>query len=236
MSRRLRVVSPRIVRPRPLLRLLAALLLLVALGASFIGGTIFSRRQFQGLEDRLRAAVGQREALAAELAEAKRRSIFLERNQQIDREANRDAQNRLEAAQDKRLALEKEVALLKRLIREGGGGVLQIDDFKLTPAGGRTYNFSFTLSQLVQDFGESTGTVEIQVIGKQKGKDVTLSLDKLEGSTLTSHTMKFRHFQHFDGEIKLPEGLEPVNLVVEVKPTTKKLIPVAETFPWSVRD
>jgi hypothetical protein len=234
MHARRRLASPRIVRPRPTLRVLAILLVLAAIGAAFAAGVIFSRVQSSAVYARLSAISKERDALAAEVSDFKQRSILLERTQQVDREANRGAQEQLKESQDKRLGLEKEVSLLRRLIREGGGGVLQVQDFKLTPTNEpRLFSYSFTVSQLIQDFSESAGTIDIQVAGKQDGKEVTLSLAALKGSKPTSHKMKFQHFQNFDGQIKLPKGLDPVNLVVEVTPTTSKLIPVAETFPWS---
>lgn len=233
LSRR-RVASPRIVRPHPARRLVAVFLVLAAIAGAFAGGMVFSRAQSSGVYERLGAVTKERDALVDQVADFKQRIILLERNQQVDSETKRGAQARLEESQDKRLALEKEVSLLRRLIREGGGGVLQVQDFKLTPTGEpRTYSYSFTVSQLVQDFGESAGSVNVKVAGKRKGKDVTLPLTKLKGSKPTTQKMKFQHFQNFDGEIKLPEGLDPENLIVEVTPTTSKLIPIAETFPWS---
>jgi hypothetical protein len=228
-----RVVSPRIVRPRPALRVLLILLVLAAIAAAFAGGVLFDREQTRSVYARIEALTKERDTLSEKVTDLTQRSILLQRTQQVDREANRGAQEELKHAQDKQLALEKEISLLRRLIREGGGGIVQIQDFTLTSGDDpRTYKYSFTVSQLVQDFGESEGTVEIEVAGEEKGKEVTLPLEKLNGSKPGSQKMKFRHFQNFDGEIKLPKGFTPENLVVEVKPTTSKLIPAAQTFPW----
>ncbi len=240
MAHRRRVVSPRILPPpRYGVRIFLVFLLLVAVaaavGAAFFAGVQLEREASSSLVDQIGAIEQGRDALAAEVAELRQQSIVLERSQQIDREANKTAAKQLKEAQDERLAVEKEVSFLRRLIEEGGGGILQPKDFKLkeTDESG-VFGYSFTIQQLIPDFGESVGSIEIRVTGKRDGKELTLSLDKLEGSQPVTHKMEFKHFQSFEGSVKVPDDFEPEDLVVEIKPTTAKLIPVTETFAWSI--
>jgi len=236
-----RVVSPRIVPPpRYGLRAFVVLLLLVATGfvavAAFYVGIQYERLAAAPLTERIISIEQERQALVAQVLELKQRTIVLERSQQIDREANRTASKQLKDAQDERLALDKEVSFLRRLFQEGGGGILRPKDFKLkeTEEPGE-FGYSFTVQQLIPDFGESAGDVDVKVVGKRDDKETTLSLAKLEGANPKSHKMKFKHFQSVEGVFRLPDDFEPENLVVEIKPTTVKLIPVSETFPWSVQ-
>jgi len=233
-----RVVCPRIVSPpSPRSRAFRLLLLVVAVGVA--GGGVYFFRSQLGLDasrpttESMRAVERDRDALSAQAEELRHRIIVLERSQQIDRETNRAASEQLKVAQDERLALEKEVSFLRRLIGEGGGGILQPTDFELkSTERPREFRYSLTIRQLIQDFGESTGSVEIQVVGKRDGAEVTLPLSKLKGSEPTRHKMSFKHFQNFEGSISIPEGFEPENLVVDIKPSTNKLVPVSEVFPW----
>lgn len=240
MAYRRRVVSPRIVPPpRYGLRFFLTFLLLVAIGAvavaAFFVGTRFERETSVPLIDRLGVLEEERNALFATVLDLKQQRIVLERSQQIDREANKIAAKQLKEAQDERLALEKEVSFLRRLMQEGGGGILQPRDFKLeTAVEPGSFVYSFTIQQLIPDFGESTGSVEIKVVGKRDGKEITLPLDKLAGSEPERHQMEFKHFQSFAGSIQMPDDIEPENLVVEIKPKTAKLSPVSETFSWVV--
>lgn len=235
-----RVTSPRILPPpRYGLRAFFVFLLLLAvgaaIGAAFFAGAAYEREASLPLVEEVRVVEGERDSLAAEVAELKQQNIRLERSQQIDREASKIAANQLKEAQDDRLAVEKEVSFLRRLIQEGGGGILQPKDFKLKETGEpRRFAYSFTIQQLIPGFGESVGSVEIKVLGKHDGEEQTLTLDKLEGSAPAVHKMEFNHFQSFEGIVQLPEGFEAENLVVEIKPKTAKLIPVSETFPWSI--
>jgi len=238
MIHRGHVVSPRIVPPpRYGLRSFVVLSLLVlvgaAVGAAFFAGIRFERAASVSLVDQVDTTGLEWNALAAEGAELKQQIIVLERSQQIDREANKTAAKQLKEVQDERLAAQTEVSFLRRLIQEGGGGILQPRDFKLEEkdAPGE-FGYSFTIQQLIPDFGESEGRVDVEVTGKRSGKDVTLRLDELQGSEPLSHEMAFKHFQNFQGSIQVPGDFEPESLVVEIKPKTEKLSPVSETFRW----
>jgi hypothetical protein len=239
MTHARRIVSPRIVPPpRYGLRAFVVLSLLVlvgaAVGVAFFAGVQREREASVALVEQIGTIEQERDVLSAAVAELKQQIIVLERSQQIDREASKTASSQLKEAQDERLAAETEVSFLRRLFQEGGGGILQPRDFKLEEAdepGG--FDYSFTIRQLIPDFGESTGSVDLKVAGKRGGKDVTLSLDKLAGSEPVRHEMAFKHFQSFGGYIRVPDDFDPESLLVEIKPTNAKLIPASETFPWS---
>ena len=112
-----------------------------------------------------------------------------------------------------------------------------MQEFKLFPgdAAGK-FGYRFTVTQLIQDFGQSAGNVTLKVAAKRDGKTTTLSLSKLPGSEPKTHKMKFQHFQNFEGILVLPEDVEPENLIIEIKPSTKKLLPLTETFAWNAGD
>jgi hypothetical protein len=238
MGRRRHVVSPRIVPARSgVWRLLLFFLILAAVGAAFAGGFWLGREEVAAVANDVDALQDERDALNERLAELKQEAIVLQRTRQIDLEANRTVQEELKKAQDERLKLEKEVSFFRRLIREGGGGILRVQEFKLTPGGeDGEFGYRFTVTQLIQDFGESAGAVDIKMAGKKGGKEVALALSELKGSEPISHKMKFQHFQNFEGVIVLPGDLEPENLIIEIKPSTRKLLPLTETFPWTTDD
>jgi len=180
---------------------------------------------------------GERDSLAEVLAEANKQGILCERTREIDRERDLVAQAELKAAQDERLALAREVSSLKRVIREGGKGVVAVQDLRLASTEAkREFSYSFTLTQLVEEFGPSKGGIEIKLTGKQGSKDETLALKQLKGSKPSKLTMDFEHFQNLEGRLVLPQGFEPHTLVVEVNPKGEKLVGSVETFPWRPGD
>jgi len=185
----------------------------------------------------LQTLQGERDGLAEALAEANKQGILCERTREIDRERDLVAQAELKAAQDERLALAREVSSLKRVIREGGKGVVAVQDLRLASTEAkREFSYSFTLTQLVEEFGPSKGGIEIKLTGKQGSKDETLALKQLKGSKPSKLTMDFEHFQNLEGRLVLPQGFEPHTLVVEVNPKGEKLVGSVETFPWRPGD
>jgi len=245
MARQRRIETPKIVQsPSGVSHTVFILLVLVAFAAAIVGAFSVGKRfrvgeVLQPSTECTRTCENMSEGgsgtLALEVANLKQESIALKQSQQIDREANHNLSKQLKKAQDERLALEKEVFFLRRLIQESSRGILQPKDLKLEETSKRgEFRYNFTVRQLIQDFGRSEGQVEMQVIGWRDGKATILAIDKLTGSKPLKHKMGFKHFQSFQGSIKIPDDFEPEELVIEVKPKTAHLSPVSETFPWSV--
>ena len=212
---------------------LGAIVILLAAGA-FWGGFVLGARSlgagpFQALQDVQR----ERDTLTAQLAELKQQGIACERNQQIEDERARSAQEQLKAAQDERLTLAKEIFSLKRLIRKGGRGVVAVQDLRLAAGDAeREFRYSFSVTQLIEDVGETAGTIDIKLSGTEGGKDKTLNLKDLKGSQPIQLSMAFDHTQTFEGHLVLPAGFEPQQLTIEIDPQGDKVIASAETFAW----
>ena len=216
---------------------LGAVVISVAAGA-FWGGFVLGARSLgtesiQALQDLQR----ERAALTAELVGLRQVSIACERTQRIDQERDRSVQEQLKAAQDERLALASEVSSLKRLIRAGGRSVVAVQGLRLaTGEAQREFRYRFTVSQLIEDVGQTSGSVDIKLTGTQNGKDKTLTLKQLKGSQPTKLAMRFDHFQTFEGHLVLPAGFEPQALTVAINPKGDKLIASTETFPWQLTE
>jgi len=216
---------------------LGAVVISVAAGA-FWGGFVLGARSLgmdsiQALQDLQR----ERAALTAELVGLRQVSIACERTQRIDQERDRSVQEQLKAAQDERLALASEVSSLKRLIRAGGRSVVAVQGLRLaTGEAQREFRYRFTVSQLIEDVGQTSGSIDIKLTGTQNGKDKTLTLKQLKGSQPTKLAMRFDHFQTFEGQLVLPAGFEPRALTVAINPKGDNLIASSETFPWQLTE
>ncbi len=172
--------------------------------------------------------------LRENLMASEERVAGLEREQSIDRESKRLAQAQLEELQHDRHECAKQVSALERLIREGGGGVVQVQDFKLWETGApNEFGYHFTLTQLIPEFGQTSGRVRLRVDGESaQGEAITRRAAQLEGSEPGAHPMQFEFFQHFTGILKLPEDVQPQTLTVEIEPTVKNLISSSRAYPW----
>jgi hypothetical protein len=235
MDKPWRVPSPRIVLDQGGgwgLRLLLVVLVLGAIAGAFFAGVFLAREEVKP-QIALSATLRQEnQTLVEEMAVLRGEKAAIELSQRIDQDTLLAAQQSLKAEHEARQTLEKDLSSLKRLIREGGDGILKIQDFILTAVGDGLYEYSFTTSQVISDYPESVATASIKLVGKRGGKVIELGLNKLPGSEPLSQALKFKHFQNVKGAIKVPANLEPEAVTIEIEPTSKRLIPVTESFPW----
>ena len=171
--------------------------------------------------------------LQDEIAALRQQGVVLERTRQIEQETNRSLQDQLKQVQGERLALVKEATYLKRLIQDGGRGVVRVQDLRLTAGdGARAIRYAFTLTQLIPGFGESQGLVKLSVTGTHKDQERTFDLEQLPGAEPSRLSMRFDHFQSFQGGFSLPDDFEPKLVVVTLVPEGDQLTATSETFPW----
>ncbi len=184
------------------------------------------------LEER-NSALTELATLREEVSKLRQEASVLERSRQIERETNKALQIQLKDAQDERLSLVREGSYLKRLIREGGKGAVRVHDLVLLAGEGpQSVRYSFTVSQLVPDFGETKGRVALRVTGTQGGMDQELGLERLPRADPKELSMRFDHFQAFQGGLTLPDGFEPRFLTVVISPEGDQLAGTSESFPW----
>jgi len=162
----------------------------------------------------------------------------LERASQIDREAARVVSEEMKQAQEKQLKMEEELVFLQGIIsNKVDKKSLRIRDFSLqTTESPRIFQYGFTVSQVLSSKGGIQGNLFITVIGELRGKEVSLKLSELTEKKSKSLELDFKHFQKFEGLLQLPEGFVARNMVIDIKPSKKKLPRLKKTFKWSVED
>lgn len=220
--------------------LLGAIIISLAAGALW-GGFVLGARSFRAeliqAGRALQALQRERDDLGAELANLRQERIACESTRQIEQERDRAVQEQVTAAQNERVALAREVSSLKRLIHKAGRSAVAVQGLRLVVGEAeRAFAYSFTVSQLIEDTGETSGSIGIKLSGKQDGKAKTLTLKQMKGSQPTRLTMHFDDFQTFEGHLVLPPGFEPEALTVQVDPKGDKLIATSETFPWRLTE
>lgn len=221
--------------------LLVLAILAVSVAAALWGGFELGRRQAtETLRPELETLIVQRLALTEErdrlreaLTAAQREQVIQERSHQIDREAARALTDRLKQAQDDRLALNRELSYLKRLVQEGGGGAMRIQDLRLaTTDDPLAYAYHFTVTQIIPGFGESEGKVRVEIQGRDAEGTSTYDLSKLPSAEPRQLEFKFEHFQTLSGTFELPSDFDPETISIAVDPVSDRLMPTVQSFPW----
>lgn len=228
--------TPRIVEPggqRPVVLLLLVLSLTAVVGwysydyGQRQGG--YSSKQSEAEKAQLERRL---ESLGEECDKQRELAARYQRASQIDSLAAEQVREEMKALQQERSDLRKKVAFLNSLV-SGEMAALQVSQVELGRKGdGNTYQFSFMVSKRAKDDAKVTGKIDLQISGKLKGKKTTLTPEKLGlGEALK---MGFKHFQKFEGTLKLPDGFVPNELIVVGQPRSKKFKRFEQRVKWQV--
>jgi hypothetical protein len=223
-------------------RLLAGGLFAVLLASALLVGfelglaqmTVVAQPEAIALEAEHLALVAERDALREELAVAGRELVISERNRKIDRETARALTDQLKEAQEARLDLNREISYLKRLVQEGGRGALRARDLRLArAAGSKAFRYDFSVIQLVPGLGSSVGQVRFQIEGRDGTGPVVLPLSDLPRAEPRALPVELQHLQSLSGTFELPDDFEPTGILIGIESSDDRLIPTAESFPWT---
>lgn len=214
--------------------LLAAVLLtwgVFELGVYWGGHSRISALQEKNtLAEKLTGLEGEKRVLREQLT-------ILKRTQEVDRQAYDEVGNTLVQLQADVLELRQEVAFYRGIVspKERKAG-LSIQSFELEAAGeARLYHYALVLTQVLKNDRFVKGVVKISVRGVKAGESLTLPFKDISLKNGAKGKFSFRYFQKIAGDIRLPEGFLPRDLVVEMRPKGRKKM--TKSFPWlSIND
>jgi hypothetical protein len=214
---------------------LLALGWLLVIGSAVASGYWLGRQESAAAVSGLETLRNDVASLSEEVARGRAERVRLERAHQMDREAKRQAQQVLAELQQERLLLIRRVSYLQRLVHEGRKGIVEVKDLQVTPTDvpGR-YAFQLVFSQLVPENGRTQGRARISVVVSVDGRETSLALDALAGSSPASIALDFEHFQAVSGVIELGDGHEPRRLLVDVEPEGESMAASSEIFLWPI--
>ncbi len=225
--------------PRTLWLVLGVLVGLALLGASlaFNFGKQFAGEELVRLEaqrDRLEAQI---ETLEQHNRELREHVVVLQKSSEIDRLANLEVRNSYADLQNELLELRRELEFYRGIVSPGNAKAgLRIQRFELVPGNGAGhFDYNLTLTQLKRNDRYARGSILIEVEGLQDGKPVTLPLSALVTDGAATLKYKFRYFQHFSGELVLPDNFRPQRASVRLRPRGKgQPAGVDTTIDWPV--
>lgn len=205
---------------------------LIVVAAAFVLGYLLAQHDATQAMARIQALQTERDMLSEQLAAQRDAQMKLERSHQIDVEAQRAAQAQILSLERERMRLEQQLTQLRALIGSSGRGVVEVDDLVLRSLGGGRYHYRLTLGQLVPDFGQTEGAVVLSVVTSAGGERVTTPLTEPSVDGAARHTFAFEHFQVVEGDFRLPDEVEPVELVIEIVPKDDTLLAAQEVVLW----
>ena len=185
----------------------------------------------------------ERDALTATLAErdqtieALRRQVaILETSQEIDQETYTLVEQNLDELQAQIQAQEEELAFYRGIISpEDGAAGLRVQSLEMRPTdAAQGYLLRLVLVQAITHDRRVSGTVSFDISGSLDGEHVQLNLDEIvaddAGGTLA---YAFRYFQDLQRQLVFPEGFEPDEVLMQIRPREPSGQALEQSFEWS---
>jgi hypothetical protein len=205
---------------------------LAVVATAFVLGYLLAAHDARRFSARIQALQQERDLLTERLAAQRDAEAKLRRSHQIDVEAQRAARVQISALEDERVRLEQRLGYLKALIDAGGRGVVEVDAVAVRPLGEAVFDYRLRLSQLIPNVVRTEGEVVLSLVGRQEGKRSITSLADLSGGDGGRHVMDFSDVAELTGRFRLPSGLRPESLIVEIVPKDDNLLSSRDVTSW----
>jgi hypothetical protein len=175
------------------------------------------------------------QALEDENGKLRHRVAAAEVGQQVDQQAQTDAQRMMGELQAETARQKQELQFYRGLVvRQYGSGALRVQEVRVEADDEeRHYRVLITLVQATTRDTVANGTVTFSVEGKEGKEAKTLALSDLEIDKRKQFPFSLRFFQQIEVPIELPLDFRPERLHVEYRlgrnPDATK-----QTFDWRV--
>ena len=137
-------------------------------------------------------------------------------------------------AQDEVLGLKKELSFYKSIVApEQGSRSIAVQTVQLQVNEAGDYQYKVMISQRGRNDKLARGTINLSIIGKSEGKEVTLALADVSTNAKKPMKFGFKYFQNFEGVMSLPAAFVPDYLHLKVNPSTGKIKAIDEQYAWS---
>ncbi|MGH8120175.1 MAG: DUF6776 family protein [Gammaproteobacteria bacterium] len=161
--------------------------------------------------------------------------VMLERSTQIDNQAAADLHEEMKRLQDEIYKLKEELVFYQGIVTSAVSSEgLKIQSLRIVELPEkRNYHFKLILTHITKDDIVAEGMIEILLEGVQDGTVRELDISDVVVSTALDLSFKFRNFKRVVGEMALPEGFTPRQVIIRLQPKDPKLSVVRRVFNWS---
>lgn len=218
---------------------LSVVLVLLATGAYllFESGIRYSGERVEQLTQQLGGLEGAYKVQQRANADLREQLTVLKRSSEIDRRAAREVRDEYAGLRETVMELRKQLTFYQNIVSpEDAGPGLKILKFHLEPAQEEgSFFYSLTLTQVKRNERYVRGVVEMEIEGSENGEPKVLRFSKLAAGNSKALNFKFRYFQNFEGEIRIPPQFKPRQIRILLKPRGRKQPPgIEETMDWPV--
>lgn len=214
--------------------LVVVAVLALAYGAFELGRTSAGYFVVSSMLERLDLSK-RNQSLSAENEKLRHRVAVAEVGQQVDRQAQTDAQRMMGDLQSETARQKQELQFYRGLVvRQYGSGTLRVQELRVVAdEEERHYRVMITLVQAATRDTVANGTVTFKVEGQQGKEPLVLPLAEIEIDKRKQFPFSLRFFQQIEVPIELPLDFKPEHLHVEYQ-LGRNPEPSRQTFDWRV--
>ena len=204
--------------------------------AAFVTGQTYQAYQ-------LERVLLERETLLSRIADLENRNHHLvqqnaqlEGGSKIEREAYQQANQELIKLQQELLAQREELVFYRGIVAPSDTALgVNLQSFEVRKKNSQgQYSYKLILTKSGKSTKKVSGNTELLIRGESDGNVTELKVTDLVLEKSSKATkFAFRYFQVFEGDIILPDGFEPFEVKIGVKPTTKNVKAFTETISWT---
>lgn len=182
----------------------------------------------------------ERDQISTELAEANKRVTEmrqkiadLEVGGAIDDKANEEVRLTIEALQNQIAGQNEEINFYKGVMLPNVANKgLRIERLDVTPNASGRVKYSLLLTQIVDKHDYVQGGVEILIRGQDGALEKSLQLSELDQEKQDAVRFRFRYFQNINGEMVIPDGFLPREVMIVAQSSGRNGQRLEKTFDW----
>lgn len=222
---------------RPMYKAMIFMAFLVALAA--FSWLTYQYGKNEGLALKIEV-VEEKERVSQQLTESQRliesmRQLIadLQVGGEIDDKANEEVRLSIESLQEEIAQLNEEINFYKGvMVPNAADKGLRIERLDVSSNVPGRVKYSLLLTQVVDKHDYVQGGVQISVLGQEAGLEKRFNLSELDEEKDDSVRFRFRYFQNINGELIVPEGFEPREVMIIAQSSGANAQRLEKTFDW----
>lgn len=155
---------------------------------------------------------------------------------EVDSRATEEVRQTVESLHDEIAQLNEEIKFYKGVMvpnAEDKGLRIERLSIEDTPDPNK-FIYSLLLTQIVDKHDYVQGGVEIALVGSEGDFDLRLSLSDMSQAENDIIGFRFRYFQNINGELNVPIGFEPRELVIVARSSGRNSQRLEKKFSWQL--
>ena len=186
-------------------------------------------KEKEQIKPRLASALVSIDAIRQEIAD-------LKLGGDVDSRATEEVRQSVETLQDEIAQLNEEIKFYKGVMLPNAANKgLRIERLDVeNTADPNKFRYRLLLTQVVDKHEIVQGGVEIALIGNTGEGERELSLSEMDAAKKDAMGFRFRYFQNIDGELQLPIGFEPTEMMVVARSSGRNGQRLERKFSWQL--